>query len=90
MPPYRIEWSDEARTDVRSLDREIAMRIFESLLHFARTGSGDMAALHALVTTASVQVGERHNTRIRRPALQRSLPRMRRLRVAAVTWVRPG
>ena len=46
MPSYRIEWSDEARTDVRGLDREIAMRIFESVLRFARTGSGDVAMLH--------------------------------------------
>jgi len=46
MPPYRIEWLDEARADVRALDRPTAMRLFEGILRFARTGSGDVNALH--------------------------------------------
>ena len=28
MPPYRIEWLDEAKADVRAEDHAIAMRIF--------------------------------------------------------------
>lgn len=46
MPPYRIEWLDEAKTDVRRLDRPTAMRIFDGVLHYARTGGGDVAPLH--------------------------------------------
>ena len=46
MPPYRIEWLEDARADVRALDRPTAMRIFEGVLRFARTGSGDVEALH--------------------------------------------
>jgi mRNA interferase RelE/StbE len=46
MPPYRIEWVAEARADVRGLDRPSAMRLFEGVLRFARTGSGDVTALH--------------------------------------------
>jgi mRNA-degrading endonuclease RelE of RelBE toxin-antitoxin system len=46
MPQYRIEWLDEAKSDVRTLDRPTAMRIFEGVLHFARTGSGDVNTLH--------------------------------------------
>ena len=46
MPSYRIEWLDEARTDVRLLDQPNAMRIFEGILHFARTGRGDVRPLH--------------------------------------------
>lgn len=46
MPPYRIEWLDEAKADVRSLDRPTAMRIFDGILHYARTGGGDVAPLH--------------------------------------------
>ena len=46
MPPYRIEWLDEGKADVRALDRPAAMRIFDGVLHFARTGSGDVNALH--------------------------------------------
>jgi mRNA interferase RelE/StbE len=46
MPPYRIEWLDEAKTDVRSLDRPTAMRVFEGILRFSRNASGDVNALH--------------------------------------------
>ncbi len=46
MPPYRIEWLDQAKADVRSLDRPTATRIFDGILHYARTGSGDVAPLH--------------------------------------------
>jgi hypothetical protein len=45
MPPYRIEWLDEAKADVRTLDRAMAMRLFEGILRFARTGAGDVRAL---------------------------------------------
>ena len=46
MPPYRIEWMDEAATDVRGIDRETAMRLFESIRRFALTGAGDVNTLH--------------------------------------------
>ena len=44
-PPYRIVWLDNAKADVRRLDRETAMRIFETVLHFARTGGGNLTSL---------------------------------------------
>lgn len=46
MPPYSIEWTEEAKGDVRALDRTMAMRLFEGVLRFARSGSGDVTALH--------------------------------------------
>jgi hypothetical protein len=45
MLPYGIEWLDAAKADVRALDRPTAMRLFQGILHFARTGSGDVTAL---------------------------------------------
>lgn len=45
MLPYSIEWLDEAKADVRAVDRQTAMRIFEGLFRFARTGTGDVTAL---------------------------------------------
>jgi mRNA interferase RelE/StbE len=45
MPPYRIAWLDEARADVRALDQPTAMRIFEGILRFSRSGAGDVVAL---------------------------------------------
>ena len=59
MPPYRIEWLDEAQGDVRRLDRPTAMRIFDGVLHFARTGRGDITALHGdLAGTLRLRVGD--------------------------------
>jgi mRNA interferase RelE/StbE len=52
MPPYRIEWLDEARADIRTLDRPTAMRVFEGVLRFARTGAGDVKALQGDMTGA--------------------------------------
>ena len=46
MPSYRIEWLDEAKADVRALDQPTAMRLFEGILRFARTGAGDVNTLH--------------------------------------------
>jgi mRNA interferase RelE/StbE len=46
MPVYRIEWFDEAKADVRALDQATAMRIFEGILRFARTGGGKIVPLH--------------------------------------------
>ena len=45
-PPYRIEWLPEAQADVRRLDRPTALRVFDGILHHARTGAGDAAPLH--------------------------------------------
>jgi mRNA interferase RelE/StbE len=41
----RIRWTDEARANIRSLDRVTAMRIFEGLDRFALTGEGDLKVL---------------------------------------------
>jgi len=30
--PYRIEWLDEAKSDIRRLDRPTAMRIFDAIM----------------------------------------------------------
>jgi mRNA-degrading endonuclease RelE of RelBE toxin-antitoxin system len=46
MPPYSIEWLDEAATDVRAIDRPTAMHLFEGILRFSRTGAGDVNTLH--------------------------------------------
>jgi mRNA interferase RelE/StbE len=53
MPlPYRIEWLEEAKADVRRMDRATAMRVFEGILHYARTGGGNIEPLHGEMTGA--------------------------------------
>jgi mRNA-degrading endonuclease RelE of RelBE toxin-antitoxin system len=44
--PFRIEWLDEAKADVRRMDRPTAIRVFEGILHYATTGAGDVSPLH--------------------------------------------
>jgi mRNA-degrading endonuclease RelE of RelBE toxin-antitoxin system len=41
----KIRWSDEARADIRSLDRTTAMRIFDGLYRYLLTGVGDVRVL---------------------------------------------
>lgn len=38
MPLERIEWVDAARIDVSHLDRATALRIFDGILRYSRTG----------------------------------------------------
>ena len=58
-PPFRIEWLEEAQADVRRLDRATAMRLFDGILHFARNGAGDLAALHGeLASGFRLRVGD--------------------------------
>jgi mRNA interferase RelE/StbE len=53
MPlPYRIDWLDEAKADVRRLDRATAMRVFDGILYYARTGGGNIEPLHGEMTGA--------------------------------------
>lgn len=41
----RIVWTEQAKADVRSLDRVTAMRILATLHRFAESGEGDVKAL---------------------------------------------
>ena len=43
----KITWSEGARTDVRRVDRETAMRILTAHHRFAETGEGDVKKLTA-------------------------------------------
>lgn len=40
-----IDWTDEARADIRALDRPTAMRIFEGLHRYLLIGEGDVKKL---------------------------------------------
>ncbi|HXJ40157.1 MAG TPA: type II toxin-antitoxin system RelE/ParE family toxin [Bryobacteraceae bacterium] len=58
-PPYRIEWLDKASDDVRVIDQAVAMRLFEGILRFARTGAGDVKTLHGeMAGTFRLRIGD--------------------------------
>lgn len=41
----QIIWSDEARADLRAIDRATALRLLESLARYKSTGVGDVKQL---------------------------------------------
>jgi mRNA interferase RelE/StbE len=41
----KIIWTDEARADIRSIDRDAAMRIFDGLYSYATTWKGGVKVL---------------------------------------------
>lgn len=53
-----IVWSERARTDIRRLDRETAMRIFAALNRFAETGEGDVKKLQGESDELRLHVGD--------------------------------
>jgi mRNA interferase RelE/StbE len=54
----KIVWSESARTDIRRLDRETAMRIFKALHRFAETGEGDVKRLAGKPSGLRLRVGD--------------------------------
>jgi mRNA-degrading endonuclease RelE of RelBE toxin-antitoxin system len=44
----RIFWTDQAKADVRILDKPTAMRILYALHRFAESGAGDLKSLQGL------------------------------------------
>jgi mRNA-degrading endonuclease RelE of RelBE toxin-antitoxin system len=59
MPSYQVDWLDEAKADVRALDQPTAMRIFEGILRFARSGTGDVVALQGdLAGSLRLRIGD--------------------------------
>ena len=54
----KIIWSEHARSDVRRLDRETAMRIFTALHRFAETGEGDIRKLQGESGELRLRVGD--------------------------------
>ena len=53
-----ILWSENARTEVRRLDRDTAMRIFAALHRFAKTGDGDVKRLKEESGELRLRVGD--------------------------------
>src|SRR5260370_35608614 len=55
----RFVWPESARSELRAIDREIAVRILNSLTRFADTGEGDVKALSGVWQTYSrLRVGD--------------------------------
>jgi len=54
----RITWTEQARSDVRALERPTAMRILSALDRFARTGVGDVRTLQGDREELRLRIGD--------------------------------
>jgi mRNA interferase RelE/StbE len=54
----KIVWSEDARADVRRIDRITAMRIFTAIQRFAETGAGDVKELKGESGELRLRVGD--------------------------------
>ena len=54
----KVLWSGPARTDIRRLDLDTALRIFAALHRFAETGEGDIKKLQGKSDDLRLRIGE--------------------------------
>ena len=54
----RIAWTEQAKADVRGLDKVTAMRILSALHRFVEWGTGDVKALQGDVEELRLRVGD--------------------------------
>ena len=54
----RIAWTEQARADIRGLDKRTAMRILTALHRFAESGTGDVKALQGDAEELRLRVGD--------------------------------
>ncbi len=54
----RIAWTEQAKADVRGLDKPTAMRILSALHRLAESGTGDIKALQGDAEELRLRVGD--------------------------------
>ena len=54
----RIEWTDQARADVRKLDKPTAIRLLHALHRFTESGAGDIKTLQGDAEELRLRIGD--------------------------------
>lgn len=54
----RIEWTDQAKADIRRLDKPTAMRVLHALHRFTESGAGDLKALQGDTEELRLRIGD--------------------------------
>jgi mRNA-degrading endonuclease RelE of RelBE toxin-antitoxin system len=54
----RIVWTEQAKADIRALDKATAMRVLLALHRFAESGTGDLKALQGDVEELRLRAGD--------------------------------
>jgi len=79
MPKKAILWSPEARADLRSIDRETALRVLHAVDSYLSTSSGDVKKLKPPRYEFRLRVGDLpHPLSAKRRTNHRSSPRASR------------
>ena len=58
MPKMTVDWSPQARADLRAIDRETAMQILLALDRYLSTGAGDVKKLQPPYQEFRLRVGD--------------------------------
>jgi mRNA-degrading endonuclease RelE of RelBE toxin-antitoxin system len=54
----RIVWTDQAKSDVRALDKTTALRLLHALHRFAESGAGDVKILQGDAEEIRLRIGD--------------------------------
>jgi mRNA interferase RelE/StbE len=54
----RIAWTEQAKADIRGLDKATAMRVLSALHRFAASGTGDIKALQGDAEELRLRIGD--------------------------------
>ncbi len=54
----RIEWTGQAKADVRNLDKPTAIRVLHALHRFIESGAGDLKALQGNAEELRLRIGD--------------------------------
>ena len=54
----RIEWTDQAKADIRKLDKLTAIRVLHALHRFIGSGAGDLKALQGDAEELRLRIGD--------------------------------
>jgi mRNA-degrading endonuclease RelE of RelBE toxin-antitoxin system len=54
----RIAWTEQAKADIRALDKATALRILHALHRFTASGTGDIKVLQAAAEEFRLRVGD--------------------------------
>jgi mRNA-degrading endonuclease RelE of RelBE toxin-antitoxin system len=82
MPKMTVDWSPQARADLRPIDRETAMQILRTLDRYLSTGMGDVKKLQPPRREFRLRVGDYRVLFVPREELAIEVVRVRHRREA--------
>lgn len=82
MPKMAVDWSPQARADLRAIDRETALQILRAIDRYLGTGAGDVKKLQLPRREFRLRVGDYRVLFVSREELAIEVVRVRHRREA--------